>query len=239
MHSEQIPTLSSAQAQLLVVEDETNLGKTLVEQLAANGFATRLASSRAEAMQTIAEQQFHLALLDVGLPDGSGFDVARQLHQLQRGCAVIFLTARGDLEDRIFGLELGAEDYIVKPFHLRELMLRIRKVLNRSQFVMEPSRQDILQIGEARIDLRAFAAHRGEQEFRLSHRECALLKFLIERRGQVVSRDEILDFVWSPDEYPTPRTVDNFIVKLRRFVESDPENPQIIRSIRGVGYQLT
>lgn len=226
-------------AQILVVEDETNLGKTLMEQLTANGFATQLATTRAEAIAAISAQPFHLALLDVGLPDGSGFDVARQLHQLQRSCAVIFLTARGDHEDRIFGLELGAEDYIVKPFHLREVMLRIRKALNRSQFVMNHARQDMIQIGEATVDLRAFAAKRAGQEYRLSHRECALLKFLVDRRGQVVSRDEILDFVWSPDEYPTPRTVDNFIVKLRRFVEADPENPQVIRSIRGVGYQLT
>ena len=131
------------------------------------------------------------------------------------------------------GLELGAEDYIVKPFHLKELLLRIENTLKRRRALFDDVPEK-LQIGRVEVDFSRFNA--GTHT--LTHKECALLKLLVEKQGKVVSREDILDRVWSQEEYPTERTVDNFILKLRKLVEREPEKPQLIRSVRGVGYQL-
>ncbi|NDD93335.1 DNA-binding response regulator, partial [bacterium] len=164
-----------------------------------------------------------------------GFDVAKEIRSKSPSTAMIFLTAFGSADDRVKGLELGAEDYVVKPFHLKELLLRIRNVLKRARSL------DLIeeaQIGAARIYFGRFEAEVKGQLHALTHKEIALLKLLFERRGKVVSRDEILNHVWSEAEFPTARTVDNFIMRLRRLVEKDQENPQVIKSVRGVGYQL-
>jgi DNA-binding response OmpR family regulator len=224
-------------SQILLLEDERNVGSTLVERLTKEGFEIAWATSVREAQREIAQRQFDLALLDVGLPDGTGFDVAAQLRRDRPATALIFLTALGSPEDRIRGLELGAEDYVVKPFHLKELILRVNNGLKRARYLRSDDR---VRIGRAEIDFSSFTAQvaGGGESQTLTHKESALLKLLVERRGKVVSRDEILDHVWSVDEYPTSRTVDNFIVRLRRLVEVNPDEPQAIRSIRGVGYQL-
>jgi DNA-binding response OmpR family regulator len=227
-------------SRLLVVEDEKNVGSTLVERLNKEGFVVHWASTVAQALEQIHSQVFDLAILDVGLPDGSGFDVAALLRKKQPGTAVIFLTAFGNAEDRIRGLELGAEDYVVKPFHLKELILRIRNGLKRARFVspMSAGAREVVQVGKAKIYFLRFEAEVSGQMIPLSHKEVALLKLLTERKGQVVSRDEILNHAWSEDEFPTPRTVDNFIMRIRRLVEKNPEEPEVIKSIRGIGYQL-
>lgn len=241
--------MTESQARILVVEDERNVGLTLVERLRREGFDVAWATTREEAGLEIAQRKFNLALLDVGLPDGSGFEVAARLHQSQPAAAIIFLTAFGSPEDRIRGLELGAEDYIVKPFHLKELLLRVRNGLRRAQYLAYgpggpggssgPGGPDQeTEVGRARIRFPRFEAEVDGKIHPLTHKECALLKLLVDRRGSVVSRDEILNHVWSENEFPTSRTVDNFIMRLRRLVETDPENPRVIRSIRGVGYQL-
>ncbi|OFZ18660.1 MAG: hypothetical protein A2X94_14210 [Bdellovibrionales bacterium GWB1_55_8] len=232
------------QSRVLLVEDERNLGLTLLERLKKEGFDSVLAGSVAEARRAVEARPFDLALLDVGLPDGSGFDIAELLKSEHPGTAIIFLTARGNPEDRIHGLELGAEDYVVKPFHLKELLLRVQNGLRRARFITDQrtangeTRQDEVTVGNATIRFSKFEAETGGAKHALTHKECALLRLLVERRGEVVSRDEILDRVWSKDEFPSPRTVDNFIMRLRRLVEFDVENPQVIRSVRGVGYQL-
>lgn len=228
------------QARLLVVEDEKNVGLTLIERLKKEGYLVTWASSQAAALAEIDRGRFNLALLDVGLPDGSGFAVAEHLRKVQPGAAVIFLTAFGNPEDRVRGLELGAEDYIVKPFHLKELMLRIQNGLKRAEFLAERSQtfSDPIQLGKATIYFSKFQAAVDGETVSLTHKEVALLKLLLERKGDVVSRDEILDHVWSADEFPTSRTVDNFIMRIRKLVETDTENPKLIKSVRGVGYQL-
>jgi DNA-binding response OmpR family regulator len=142
----------------------------------------------------------------------------------------------GDPAHRVKGLEIGAEDYVVKPFHFQELLLRIENGLRRARFC--ETGLDRVRVGRADISFRSHEATAGGETIRLGQRESALLKLLVERRGAVVSRDVILDEVWSRDEYPTPRTVDNFILKLRRLVEDAPDEPTVIRSVRGVGYQL-
>jgi two-component system alkaline phosphatase synthesis response regulator PhoP len=231
----------NAAASILVLEDEANVAMTLVERLRRDGYHVELARSIAEAKIALTNHRFDLALLDVGLPDGSGFEIGAELRQKQTGCAVIFLTAYADPDDRVRGLELGAEDYVAKPFHLRELLLRIQNVLRRVAYIHQQGAIGAaidMTLGRAILHLARFEIQVDGVVHPLTHKECALMKFLLERRGEVVSRDEILNFVWSADEYPTPRTVDNFIMRLRRLIERDPNHPDLIRSVRGVGYQL-
>ena len=221
---------------LLLVEDDPNLGATLSERLRSAGYRVTWARSLRESRRELAIDSFALAILDVGLPDGSGFDLASHIRSAAPATGVLFLTAQGDPERRIQGLSLGAEDYVVKPFHFQELLLRMENGLRRrSHFEAVP---DPLLVGAARVFFASLRAERNGKTLALGHREAALLRFMAARRGAVVRRDEILDQVWSRDEYPTPRTVDNFVLKLRRIIESDPEKPEVLRTVWGVGYQL-
>jgi DNA-binding response OmpR family regulator len=230
----------SASARILVVEDEPNVGRTLTERLIAEGHTIEWARTAGEALNLSNGPAFDLALLDVGLPDQSGFDLAATLRRSHPKTAIVFLTAFGTPDDRVRGLELGAEDYIVKPFHYKELLLRIENALRRAKLLAnaESKYERPLLVGRARIDLKRMEATVGEERVSLTHKECAVLTLLLEKQGAVLARDEILDRAWAPDEFPTPRTVDNFIVRLRRLIEADPAEPQVIRSVRGVGYQL-
>lgn len=225
---------------LLLVEDDANVAGTLASRLRSEGLTVTHAGSVRAAREALAGGSFHVAVLDVGLPDGDGFEVARQLREDSPGTAMLFLTAHGTPEDRIRGLELGADDYVTKPFVFRELLLRIQNVLKRARDLQQPGTTPAgpVRIGIATVDFARFTAMSGEELHRLTHKECAVLKLLVDRAGEAVTRDEILDRAWSPEEFPTQRTVDNFIVRLRRIVEADPANPHTIRSIRGVGYQL-
>jgi two-component system, OmpR family, alkaline phosphatase synthesis response regulator PhoP len=228
-------------ARLLLLEDERNVAETLIERLRAEGFAVMRAESVASARRAIAEGTFQVAVLDVGLPDGSGFDVARALREHAPATAILFLTAHANPEDRIRGLELGADDYVGKPFHFRELLLRIQNCLKRAQdLALVPGEmRGQVRIGRALVDFERFVATVDGRTQSLTHKECAVLRLLAARAGKAVSRDEILDRAWSADEFPTSRTVDNFIVRLRKLVEIDAADPRVIRSIRGVGYLLT
>ena len=225
---------------ILVVEDEKNVGSTLVERLQKEAFSVDWAQNAAEALSLFKGRGYSLALLDVGLPDGDGFDLARKFREQTPSTAIVFLTAFGTAEDRVTGLEIGADDYVVKPFHFKELLLRIRNVLKRADYVRPDLKLNSgkIRIGRAMVDFERFEAVVSDETHKLTHKECALLKLLHDNEGRVVSRDEILDRVWSEDEYPSPRTVDNFIMRIRRLVENDPENPKVITSLRGVGYQL-
>lgn len=224
---------------VLLLEDEVNVGSTLRDRLELESFKITWALNVKDANKSLSCETFTLAILDVQLPDGSGFDVARTLRSQHPETAIIFLTAANSPEDRIHGLELGAEDYIPKPFHTRELLLRIQNVLKRAQFVQNtPKNENAVIIGKAEIRFSQYELISDGEKHHLSHKECALLKLLYEKRGQVVSRDDILNMIWSEDEYPTPRTIDNFILRLRKLVEPDIHVPSIIRSVRGVGYLM-
>lgn len=230
----------SSPARILVVEDEANVGRTLTERLTGEGFRVTWAKTSAEGLAADAEERADLALLDVGLPDESGFELAAALRRRHPQTAIVFVTAFGTPEDRVRGLELGAEDYIVKPFHFKELLLRIQNALRRARLLSKAeTRFDRpLRVGRARVDLKRMEVRSDDRTQTLTHKECAVLTLLLEKQGAVLARDEILDRAWAPDEFPTPRTVDNFIVRLRRLIEPDPAEPRVIRSIRGVGYQL-
>ncbi len=225
---------------VVVVEDEENLARMLCERLAAEGYEVRHAASGEAALATLRADPTDLVLLDVGLPDISGFELAPRLRRLQPRAAFVFLTAYSSPEDRIRGLELGAEDYIGKPFHFRELVLRMRRVHERALDVAERSGKGSprVRIGAAVVDCARFELERDGVVHTLTHKECAVLQLLLDAGGEVVSRNQILDRAWSPDEYPTPRTVDNFILRLRKLIEFDPQDPTAIRSLRGVGYRL-
>jgi len=220
----------------LVVEDEPNLGETLCERLIKSGAEAVWAKSVAEAKRALDEKSsgslFDLVILDVGLPDGTGFDVAAHLRGTQNAPAILFLSAFADPEDRVHGLELGADDYVTKPFHLKELWLRIEGILKRRPSPAQPA--DGFQLGKAWVD---FAAMNIGEAKPATQKECALLKLLVDRAGKVVSREEILEQVWGGAE-PTTRTVDNFVMRLRRLIEEDPDQPKLLKSIRGIGYQL-
>jgi DNA-binding response OmpR family regulator len=225
---------------LLLVEDDLNVARTLATRLGAEGFAVTHAASVAAAREALEKQQFAAAVLDVGLPDGNGFEVGRHLREVSPATAMLFLTAWGSPEDRIRGLELGADDYMTKPFAFRELVLRIQNMLKRAREIAArgSAASGPVRIGIAAVDFERFTAESSGTLHRLTHKECAVLRLLLERAGRAVSRDEILARAWAQDEFPTERTVDNFILRLRRLVERDPANPETIRSIRGVGYQL-
>lgn len=225
---------------LLLVEDDANVAGTLVTRLGSEGFAVTHAGSVQAARAALQSQRFAAAVLDVGLPDGDGFEVARHLREVSPSTAMLFLTAYGTPEDRIHGLELGADDYMTKPFAFRELLLRIQNMLKRAGNIATrgAALAGPARIGIATVDFDRFTAESRGELHRLTHKECAVLKLLLERAGRAVSRDEILDHAWAPDEFPTERTVDNFILRLRKLVERDPASPEAILSIRGVGYQL-
>jgi two-component system alkaline phosphatase synthesis response regulator PhoP len=230
---------------LLLLEDENNVGSTVKERLSLEGFDVTWAQTVADAKTALQTQAYALALLDVNLPDGSGFDVGKLIRARYPSIAMVFLTAAGTTEDRIHGLELGAEDYIVKPFNFKELHLRIQNVLKRIQFIHQNlSTHEEVQIGKALVRFNQYEiventdSKKDGEKHHLSHKECALLKLLYDKRGQVVSRDEILNLVWSEDEYPTPRTIDNFVLRLRKLLEPDVNVPTVIRSVRGVGYLM-
>ena len=224
---------------ILFLEDEKNIGETLTERLQEEYSDVIWAATVADAEQQLKQRSFDLALLDIGLPDGSGFDVAESIRNAHPETAVVFLTAMGAPDDRIRGLEMGAEDYVVKPFHLQELLLRIHNVLKRTQQLnayTNPAPE--VSIGIANIDFERFSATVNNATTTLTHKECLLLQLLCEKRGQVVSRDEILDRVWPEGEFPSQRTVDNFIVKIRRLIDKPDATESFITSIRSVGYRL-
>jgi two-component system alkaline phosphatase synthesis response regulator PhoP len=224
---------------ILFLEDEKNIGETLTERLQEEYSEVIWAATVAEAEQQLNQRTFDLALLDIGLPDGSGFDGAESIRNAHPETAVVFLTAMGTPDDRIRGLEMGAEDYVVKPFHLQELLLRIQNILKRTRLLnAHTNPAPVVTIGTAHIDFERFSATITGVTTTLTHKECLLLQLLCEKRGQVVSRDEILDGVWPEGEFPSQRTVDNFIVKIRRLIDKPDATESFITSIRSVGYRL-
>jgi DNA-binding response OmpR family regulator len=213
---------------LLLVEDDTSLGATLQERLQREGYGVEWAQSLNAAVSVLDGHIFDLIIVDVGLPDGSGFDLARRV-RLLRGTPFIFMTAMNTAENRLEGYEIGAEEFIPKPFHLKELLLRVGHVLQTHQ----PLRQ--VPCGDVLIDLDAMTLMKGGQVLRPASRDFRLLRFLIECAPRVVSRDEILDKVWGEDKFPSTRTIDNAVMRLRQ--ELGDTRGEWIRSVRGIGYQ--
>lgn len=225
---------------LLLVEDEAHLAEAISDNLALEGYEVEVVGDGESALTRARGAPPALILLDVMLPGIDGFAVCERLRAERNEVPILFLTARNESDDRVRGLALGGDDYLGKPFDLRELILRVRAILRRNQWLREPSEVgDTLALGDARVDFRTFTLARDGREMRLSTKETAILRYLAERAGEVVSRAEILDRVWGYDAFPTTRTIDNFVVRLRRLVEPDPAHPRYIHTIRGTGYRLT
>lgn len=216
-------------SKLLLVEDDSSLGETLRERLFKEGYSVRLARTLVEAEKFFREELPDLVILDVGLPDGSGFDLAERLKKISQ-VPFIFVTARGEAENRLKGYELGAEEYIPKPFHLREILLRVRHVLDNHAV------KKIHNFSNVQIDCDSLTVtHIETGAHFLSAKDMQLLKLLIESAPKVLSRDEILNQVWGEEKFPTPRTVDNAIVRLRQVLGEQAS--EWLRSVRGIGYQ--
>lgn len=227
-----------AKAHILVVDDEEHLASGIRENLEAEGYAAQTARDGAEGLRRALEATFDLIVLDVTMPVMDGLAACRELRRQGRQTPVLFLTVRGDADDRIRGLEAGGDDYLLKPFHLRELLLRIKAILRRSAWYAD--KQDRLAFGGNEVDFRTYQARAWDgTDNALTHKEAMILKALAERPNAVVGREEILDKVWGFEVYPSTRTIDNFIVRLRKRFERDADAPAHFHTVRGIGYRFT
>ncbi len=230
-------------ARILIVEDEPTLADMLEFNLSAEGYSVSVATDGELALEKWRLEKPDLVLLDVMLPKLSGYDVCRQarLEGLQTG--VLFLSAKGEANDRITGLEAGGDDYLAKPFHLRELLLRVATILRRQTWFttpLEPEHSSSFTFAGHQIDFAAWTIQLASGQLEtLGEREMMMLKLFVENPNRVVSRNEILDRIWGEDSYPSSRTVDNFIVRLRRILEPDPGAPKYLHTVWGVGYRFT
>jgi DNA-binding response OmpR family regulator len=224
---------------ILIVEDEPNMVKGLKDNLEFEGYAADTAMDGNVGLQKILQEKYDLVLLDVMLPGMSGFDICRNARREGIETPIILLTARGEEIDKVVGLELGADDYITKPFSLRELLARIKAILRRSPAEKEDQPdQTLVSIGNITINFKNYQALQDGQEIKMSHKEFEILHYLHKNAGKTVHRDDLMSNVWSIDYDITTRTVDNFILKLRQKIETDPNNPRIILTVHGVGYKM-
>jgi DNA-binding response OmpR family regulator len=222
-------------ARILIVEDEPAMQRGLRDNLELEGYDVTAASDGAAGLTQMTSSRFDLVLLDVMLPKLSGLDVLKNARA--QGCAspVIMLTAKGEEVDRVLGLELGADDYVVKPFSLRELLARVKAVLRRTEGAAPTG--DV-RIGRCTVDFGAFTVLAGTEQLDMTSREWELLKYLWEHRSRAVSRDQLLTAVWGLNDSVSTRTIDNFIVRLRQKIEADPAHPKHILTVHGSGYRL-
>jgi two-component system alkaline phosphatase synthesis response regulator PhoP len=226
---------------ILIVEDEEHIAEGIVINMEIEGYRPVLARSGAEALRRFRGGGIDLILLDVMLPDIDGFEVCRTIRREGGQVPILFLTAKGRDEDRIRGLELGGDDYLTKPFNLQELILRVKAILRRREWKPDSSGAALrrLEFGRNWIDFERYEGYGQGERFSLTEKECMILKLLADRRGEVVSRDDILNQVWGYDAFPTSRTIDNFIARFRKRFEPDPESPRYFHTLRGVGYKFT
>jgi DNA-binding response OmpR family regulator len=222
--------------QILIVEDEPNMRLGLKDNLEFEGYKVSVANDGSKGLAAIVSNHYDLVLLDVMLPELSGFDVCRIARERGVPTPIILLTAKGEEIDKVLGLELGADDYITKPFGLRELLARIKAVLRRGPNAKKGSTEAL--IGKMTVNFSSYIASVDQQQVKMSHKEFEILKYLWEHRNDTVSRYQLLEDIWGYNEQPTTRTVDNFILKLRQKVEQNPEDPQIILTVHGVGYKM-
>jgi two-component system, OmpR family, response regulator RegX3 len=222
---------------ILMVEDEESITVPLAEALDREGFDTRVAGTVAEALESAEADMPDLVLLDVMLPDGSGYDVARTLRERSK-VPIIMLTARGEEMDRIVGLELGADDYIVKPFSAREVAARIRAVLRRADAEAPAAGEGPLEVGPLRLDPDRRSARLDGGDLELTRKEFELLELLLREAGNVVSRERLIDEVWDVNWFGSTKTLDVHVSGLRRKLGDDPASPRFLHTVRGVGFRF-
>lgn len=224
--------------QILIVEDEVAMLMGLKDNLEIEGYEIDIAEEGQTGLDKILNNKYDLVLLDVMLPQISGFDICKKVRKEGITTPIILLTAKGEEIDKVLGLELGADDYITKPFSLRELFARIKAVLRRAVPKENVVEEDNIKIGELIVIFPNYEAFHGTVPVKMSHKEFEFLHYLWNNKNKVVSRDDLLDNVWGPDYIPSSRTVDNFVLKLRQKIEVDSNNPKVILTVHGVGYKL-
>ena len=226
---------------ILLVEDEESLLDVIRLNLEMEGYEVEVADNGATALKKAAEQRFNLYILDVMLPELNGFEVCEKIRLTDTDTPILFLTAKDTSQDRVTGLKLGADDYLAKPFNLEELLLRVKILIKHGmKGIREEKDIQTFRFGDNEVNFVTYKAKgTGGTEYELTKKEITLLKLLIDRRGTVVSRQQILQYVWGYDVYPSTRTIDNFILSFRKYFEKDPRNPEYFHSIRGVGYKFT
>ncbi len=227
---------------ILVAEDDDNIRTGLVDTLESEGYRTTPATDGQEAIDLFAREDFDLILLDIMMPEKSGYDVCRAVRAASEDIPVIMLTAKGEEIDKVIGLQLGADDYITKPFGVHELLARIAAVLRRSRRKPKDaegniSAPDHFTFGMADVDARQYKVRTGEKTFDISARELQLLRFFYSHPNEVLSRDLILNAVWGIEYGGTTRTLDQHVAQLRKKIELDPAHPRFLTTVYGVGYR--
>ena len=225
---------------ILVVEDDTAILTGLVDLLGSEGYEVIRAEDGESALRLYREEKPLLVLLDIMIPEMSGYDVCREIRRNDSVTPILMLTAKGQEVDKVVGLELGADDYIVKPFGVNELLARIRASLRRLKAGREDRKEteDSLAFGDVHIDLKTYQGRKGEEDITLSRREIELLRLFRQHAGEVINRTVILEKVWGIHYEGTTRTLDQHIAKLRQKVEADPSNPKHILTVHSVGYRF-
>jgi DNA-binding response OmpR family regulator len=229
--------VAPSRKKILIVEDEPHIVLGLTDALEFEGFAVVSASKGKEGVQLARQEKPDAVLLDLMLPDTNGFKVCEELRRSDPFVPIIMLTARGQEVDKIRGLDAGADDYVTKPFSVGELIARLRAIFRRAARPSE-STTEAFTVGQAKVNMTAHTVTRGSAAEQLSFYEVELLRLLHERLGQPVSREEILQKIWGVEALPSNRTVDNFIVKLRKKIERSPDKPEHILTVYGYGYKL-
>ena len=222
---------------ILIIEDEAQMRSGLKDNLEFEGYAVDVAEDGQIGLDKSLSKSYDLIILDVMLPKLSGFDVCRKIREKGIKTPIIMLTAKGEEIDKVLGLELGADDYVTKPFSLRELLARVKAILRRTDESTSKAQQKIT-IGKLEIDFNSYTAMVEGKSVAMTHKEYEIVKYLWQHKGATVSRDNLLEEVWGYDDYPTTRTVDNFILKLRQKIEINPNRPKHILTVHGIGYKL-
>jgi len=228
------------QKKILVADDEKDIVELIAYNLEREGFSVLSASDGRRALKTIRQDKPDLVILDLMMPEVSGMEVCRMIRGVPEtaGLPIIMLTAKSDPVDRILGLEIGADDYLTKPFHVRELIARVRAVLRRSEQRPDGDLPESFDFQGLHVDFRAYQVTLEGRPVELSSREFKLLQFFIGHPGRVYSREQLLDRVWGDEAFVEPRTVDVHISRLRGAIEPDPSNPRYILTVRGIGYKF-
>ncbi|MCP9750470.1 response regulator transcription factor [Ferruginibacter sp. HRS2-29] len=226
---------------ILLVEDEENLQEALKLNLELEGYEVTSSYDGADALKVVHQEHFDLIILDVMLPEMDGIAVCETIRLTNTDIPILILSARNSSADRVLGLKKGADDYLTKPFNLEELLLRVDKLIKKSeQLSIKQPLPNHYEFGKNKIDFKAQECYtRSGEKILLTKKEIMLLKLLIENKNEVVTREKILQSVWGYNVYPTTRTIDNFILNFRKYFESDSRNPQYFHSVRGVGYKFT
>lgn len=224
---------------ILLVEDEESLAVGLCYNLEEEGYEVVHAGDGRQALEFYERENYDLIILDVMLPYVNGFEIAEKIRNKNPQLPILMLTARTQKDDKIHGLELGADDYITKPFHLDELLLRVKRMLQRKEWYANSlNTSPTFKFGHNEINFETLMCSCADKEIRLTPHEAMAMHYLIERKGKPVSRKELLEKVWNITSEVETRTVDNFIVRLRKYFEEDPSNPKYIKSVRSIGYMF-